>query len=419
MIDLDAFRGVDGEIRFDAAGADGGYVLVGPDGTHVRLSASALHLLQAVRSGVGFEELARALGERRERAVSAAELRAAWERLEATLEAATAGERRRLPPGFWWRRPLLSERVVSRIASALSALFTPWLWPVGLLAFVAAAAWLHRAEGLAPLFGDAFWPAYGLFTLSLLVHELGHASACARFGARPSDVGLAVYLIYPAFYSDVTRAWRLPRWQRVVVDLGGAYFQILIGVVFTLAFAATGHLAFAAAVWMIVVSCLFSLNPVFRFDGYWVVADALGVTRLDREPTRLLRHLVDRLRGRSPRPLPWPAWVTAVLAFYAPLTFVVWAVFLWRLVPHLWSRALAYPRHLGAVLESVAAWAPPAGDDLRILLVSTFLLLISLLMTWRLLARAARLLAAPARRGSRAGGQSATSSRSPARARHS
>lgn len=400
MLDLGAFRGLDGEMRFDAAGGNAGYVVVGPDGTHLRLSASAFHLLQAVRSGIGFEELAAALSRRQRRAVTAAELRAAWRRLEARLEAtAQPGERQRLPPGFWWRRRLLPESVVARIASRLAALFTPWLWPAVLAAFVAATVVLYRAEGLTPLFGGAFWSAYALFTLSLFVHELGHASACARFGARPSDVGLAVYLIYPAFYSDVTRAWRLRRWQRVVVDLGGAYFQILVGTGYALAYLVTGWPAFAAAVWMIVASCLFSLNPVFRFDGYWVVADALGVTRLDREPARLVRHLAARVRGRRPRPLPWPGWVTAVLALYAPLTFAVWAVFLWRLVPHLWSRAVAYPGHLWSVLGSAAAWTPPASDDLEILLVSTFLLLISMLMIRQLVARIAGFFASAARCG--------------------
>jgi hypothetical protein len=42
-------------------------------------------------------------------------------------------------------------------------------------------------------------------------HEIGHASACRFSGARPGEMGVGVYLIWPAFYCDVTDAYRLDR----------------------------------------------------------------------------------------------------------------------------------------------------------------------------------------------------------------
>ena len=58
-------------------------------------------------------------------------------------------------------------------------------------------------------------------------HELGHASACRYGGARPGVMGVGVYLVWPAFYCDVTDAYRLNRAGRLRTDLGGVYFNAI------------------------------------------------------------------------------------------------------------------------------------------------------------------------------------------------
>ena len=45
-------------------------------------------------------------------------------------------------------------------------------------------------------------------------HELGHASACKYGGATPGGMGMGIYMVWPAFYTDVTDAYRLPRGAR-------------------------------------------------------------------------------------------------------------------------------------------------------------------------------------------------------------
>ncbi len=105
-------------------------------------------------------------------------------------------------------------------------------------------------------------------------------------------------MIYPAFYSDVTDAWRLRRWQRVIVDLSGMYFQLVIGAAYAIAWQCSGWRPFRMAIYGILASGLINLNPILRFDGYWVLCDLLGVTNLGRQPVRLARNLFLRLRGQ-------------------------------------------------------------------------------------------------------------------------
>lgn len=382
---LDQYQGLDEELLVDTLEGKRTYLLVGKKGTQVRLSSSAYQLVKAVRDGTSFHRLAQMVNEQRAgEKVSPAQLEEAYHGVMGKL--AQIEERASddiLPGGFWLRWRIFPQGLVQKVSSFLSIFFHPYLAPVFLLIIalgIAGAFW----GGMSLELNEAsFVPAYLLFLGSLIIHEFGHSSACARYGAEPSDIGFTVYLIYPAFYSDVSSAWRLSRWQRVMVDLGGSYFQFVVGAVFVAAFFLSGWDPLRLAFLMILYGSLFSLNPIFKFDGYWVVADALGVTNLGQQPGRIARHFVDRVRRREAEPLPWPLAITATLVVYSVGTVLVWGVFLIKLLPTVWTRLLEYPKLILTLMSQLVGGLVPTWPDLRTLLVSTFLLLISLLMLWR------------------------------------
>ena len=72
-------------------------------------------------------------------------------------------------------------------------------------------------------------------------HEFGHASACRYGGARPGVMGVGFYLVYPAFYCDVTDAYRLNRAGRLRTDLGGVYFNGIFALLAGAVYFATGQ----------------------------------------------------------------------------------------------------------------------------------------------------------------------------------
>jgi putative peptide zinc metalloprotease protein len=259
------------------------YLLMGKNGSYLRLSASAYQLLQCLSSGISVDELAEMLSQQQGRRVLPSEVEAASRKLLERI-AEIEGKAKGLPLGFWLRIPCLPKAVVSRIARHLSVAFHSAV-VLCLLSGIAVMTLLvfQERNGLSFSFHPSvFWPAYVLFLLSLLVHEFGHASACARYRVKPSDIGITIYLIYPAFYSNVSAAWQLKRRQRVIVDLGGIFFQLSIGAVFVAVYLVSEWEPLRVAFLMILSSCLFTLNPVLKFDGYWIVADALGVTNLGR-----------------------------------------------------------------------------------------------------------------------------------------
>ncbi len=387
MVALETLPDLDRARRLDAVDGEAGYLITDHRYGPIRLSASALRLLRAVRSGVGWDELAQRSGQRG-RPATAGDVEAAYGRLVARLAALRRPGPLPLPTGFWFRRTLASRGTVRSAARVLSPLFS--IWPaliLGTLIAIAAGDQLS-APPIHGLFDSAvLWPAYLLFVASLIAHELGHATACQRFGAPPDDVGFTVYWIFPAFYSDVTAAWQLDRRQRVIVDLGGVFLQLGVGAAYWLAYRITDWRPLAAAFGLILCSSLVALNPFFKLDGYWLLSDALGVPRLSRQPLRLWRHAAARLRGQSDSTLPWPRWVTAALTVYTPASLVFFLYIAGRLLPELWSRAVAYPALLSQVARGLVTSPVDATGALQRLLISTFLLCVCGLMIRALVGR--------------------------------
>jgi putative peptide zinc metalloprotease protein len=318
----------------DTRSAGEGVTFVG--GVPVRLSPASVRLLTLVESGASFEQLAAAAC-RGGRSVTAGEVEGAYRRLRRRIDTlgAAAPAHRRQPAALWARRRLLAGCWVGRLVAPLAPLFSlavalPLLLLTGVLvtALLAGVAGSVAGSGTsgAALGAGSWLVAYALFTLSLLLHELGHAAAARRFGAEPGEIGCGFYLLFPAFYCDVTAAWSLRRGRRAVVDLGGIYFQLLTAGVLAAFALTTGAAACSLAVYMILAVCLWNLLPFFHLDGQWLLADLAGIPELAQAPTRLLRR-----RGRSGgRGIEgaalerYPAALRWGLSLYALLALTAW-----------------------------------------------------------------------------------------------
>src|SRR2546421_1913754 len=65
-----------------------------------------------------------------------------------------------------------------------------------------------------------------------LIHELGHAFSCRRFGGEVHELGIMFLVFVPAPYVDASSAWSLPnKWQRVFVGAGGMIFELFVAAI--------------------------------------------------------------------------------------------------------------------------------------------------------------------------------------------
>lgn len=202
--------------------------------------------------------------------------------------------------GLRLRLVLFPPRLVGPLCAALTVFFLPVVVVGAVVALVVVDAWLLRTASLAPAMAAMLAEPVTILVLlaivatSVLIHEFGHAAACRYSGGRPGAIGMGLYLIYPALYTDVTDAQRLGRSGRLRTDLGGVYFNGVAILVVASAYGVTGYEPLVLAIVLIHIEMLQQLVPVVRLDGYYILTDLVGVP-----------DLFDRIRPVLASLLPW------------------------------------------------------------------------------------------------------------------
>jgi putative peptide zinc metalloprotease protein len=222
--------------------------------------------------------------------------------------------------------PIFPPGVVEPVARCLSFMFK---WPallLGILAFVASHVYFY-AELIQQHDVDFNRLNAGgilflmlLSTLGTLCHEFGHAGAAAHYGCRRMTIGWGLYIIYTVLWTNVSEAWRLPRRQRALIDVGGVYFESLFQLLMMALYLKTGNLVFLFAFVMIDVNIVMTLNPFLRMDGYWLISDLFGIVNLRRQQTAWVEEIAAKLFGGRP-----PA-VRSSLSRRAKWTLAVYSV---------------------------------------------------------------------------------------------
>lgn len=134
--------------------------------------------------------------------------------------------------------------------------------------------------------------------VSSFIHELGHASACKHFGLKHGGIGFGLYLNFPVLYTDVTEIWKLNRKKRCIVNIAGVYFQLFCLIGLLCLFFFTRYDILRYMILMMNLGFLMTLNPFFKFDGYWITSDVLGVPNLRNRSKELFKYYYNRLRKR-------------------------------------------------------------------------------------------------------------------------
>jgi putative peptide zinc metalloprotease protein len=246
-----------------------------------------------------------------------------------------------------------------RITAPFARLFHPVVVAVVMAVFAGVCWWVFFRKGLASATYQAFdKPGLLLLVVAVTVlsagfHEFGHAAAARRGGATPGVMGAGIYLVWPAFYTDVTDSYRLGRGGRVRTDLGGLYFNAIVAVAVAGVWWATGYDALLLLVATQILQMVRQLTPLVRFDGYHVLADVTGVP-----------DLFHRIKPTLLGVLPW-RWKhpeTTVLKPWARLVVTAWVLVVVPLLAFsLFTMVITLPRILGTAWASVGKQATLLG----------------------------------------------------------
>jgi putative peptide zinc metalloprotease protein len=222
-----------------------------------------------------------------------------------------------------FRQQILRAQVLAPLLSALRWLFTrPAAATVitSLILIELLVAQQARATAATPMSGPQIVCSVALTMLGVVVHELGHLAACVRFGARHGGVGLGVYWCMPVLYAEVSGAWMLPRLERAAVDAGGVYFQCVYLIASGTAYLASGATSFLEAMAWTHFLMLHTLNPVLKYDGYWLLTDLGGMPNLHEQVRSSAREVWRALKRRAGSMLPTFRQLTLLGLFAALAT---------------------------------------------------------------------------------------------------
>jgi putative peptide zinc metalloprotease protein len=285
-----------------------------------------------------------------------------------------AEQNARKHPGAWMRRwvgwqvPLVRpQSLLHRALPLVRALWSrpalaAWAATTLLGLYLVSRQWDVFLNTFSNFAEPATWLTFGVALVGLkLVHELGHAFAATHHGVLVPTMGLSIAYGVPMLYTDTSDAARLPRRSaRAWIGSAGMLAETFIAGPCTLAWALlpdgalrTTCFVIATSSWLTTLAV--NLNPLGRFDGYYILSDVLRYPNLQQRSLDHAGWLLERiLLGRATaRPSDATGWVLAALCGFGA------GVWLFRLFLGLAAAKLCYDylfQAAGILLAGLTIW---------------------------------------------------------------
>jgi putative peptide zinc metalloprotease protein len=177
-----------------------------------------------------------------------------------------------------------------------------WLAVVGAGGVLAAVHWTDLTKDvvdrvLAPQNLLLLWLVYPVVKA---LHELGHAYATRKWGGEVHEIGIMLLVLTPVPYVDASSAWGFSdKRKRMLVGAAGIAVELFLGALALFVWLSVEPGAVSSVAYNVMLisgisTLLFNGNPLLRFDGYYVLADAIEIPNLATRSNRYLGYLLRR-----------------------------------------------------------------------------------------------------------------------------
>ncbi len=184
------------------------------------------------------------------------------------------------------------------------------------------------AQGRSILAPDNLLLLYASLVFVKIFHEFGHAWFCRKFGGEVHVMGVMFLIFTPLPYMDATSSWGFrSRWQRLLVAAAGMIVELFVAAIAVFIWAATAPGAINSIAYNMIFiasvsTILFNINPLLRFDGYYMLSDLIDIPNLHQRSWKWISHNVKRhafgmrhdpAPRTAPRERPW-LWSFGILS---------------------------------------------------------------------------------------------------------
>jgi putative peptide zinc metalloprotease protein len=308
------------------------------DGQVVQLAPMLFKLAEQIDGRRGFEEIADGFSDAIERRIQAGDAQLLIEEQLRPLGVVAPADGDDVELGkvdpllaLKFRAAVVPDRAVRRLTSIFRPLFLPPVMVVAVVAMLGLDGWLFFDHGVSQsLRHTLYQPLLMLMLIGGVVlatawHEMGHATAVRYGGAEPGVMGVGIYIVWPAFYTDITDAYRLGKWGRLRADVGGMYFNVIFALLIGGLYAATGFEPLLLLVVLQNFAILQQSLPFLRLDGYYILSDLTGVPDIFLRIRSVLASFVPG-RPADERVTALKGWVRIVVSGYVILVVLFFMV---------------------------------------------------------------------------------------------
>ena len=119
-----------------------------------------------------------------------------------------------------------------------------------------------------------------------IIHEFGHTYTAKKFGVPVGVMGVAFIVMYPILYTETTNAWKLhSRKNRLYIAAAGMMSEVIVASIALLMWhlldpGLLQSVCFMVAIVSLATSLVVNLNPLMKFDGYYLFSDLIGIDNL-------------------------------------------------------------------------------------------------------------------------------------------
>ena len=252
---------------------------------------------------------------------------------------------------LFFRIPLFRPQVwLAKMMPWLSWIFTrTTTFVVTLLSLLGIFLATRQWETFSSTFVDQLtWSGLLGYSVALVfakaLHEMGHALTATRYGVRVAHMGVALLVMFPMLYTDTSESWKLsnPR-QRLAIAGAGIITELALAGLATLAWSLSPDGSVKSALFFLattswLLTLLVNVSPFLRFDGYFILSDAIDYPNLHQRSGEFARVWLRRvLLGFNDD---WPEDIqNNSRVFLISFAFMTW---LYRLVVFLGLAVLVY-----------------------------------------------------------------------------
>ena len=127
-----------------------------------------------------------------------------------------------------------------------------------------------------------------------VLHEFGHGLSCKVLGGECHELGVMILVLTPCLYCNVSDSWMLPsKWKRAGIGVAGVFVECTLAAICTWIWWFTKenmlHYICLNVMFLSSVSTIiFNINPLLRYDGYYILSDILEIPNLRQKATKIM-----------------------------------------------------------------------------------------------------------------------------------